>query len=196
MTEPDFDVRGGKEEGSEEDRLDLDEVIEDEDGQLTPSSVKKLREQLSKARAEAKENLNGWQRARADFANYKKDTVMMSSEREVRQKVSFAEAIIPALDAFEMAFSDKSFAAADEGWQRGIKGLYSNLLKSLEQFGVARVHPEGEKFDPYRHEALREVPTTNEAEDHTIENVVRSGYSVGEHVIRPAQVTVRVLNQS
>lgn len=170
--------------------------LEDEDGQITPSSIKKLREQLSLSRAEAKENLDRWQRARADLVNFKKDSAILSVEQESRQKTRCAEAIIPALDAFEMAFAEQSFASTDENWQNGIKSLYNNLLKSIEKFGVTRMHPQGEIFDPYQHEALREVSIADRALDNTVESVVRSGYRIDNTLIRPAQVVVHIYAQS
>ena len=187
------------EEGLESDFVDDEsdlsaEAFAQEVGGL--AALKKLREKLSKAVEEKQEYLDGWQRARADFANFKRDETGRSVEAELRTKTELGEAIIPALDSFEMALRDKSFEAADANLKKGFEAVYSNLLKSLERAGIRRFEPTGEKFDPYTHEALREVPTDDASKDHIVESVHRAGYAVGlpagagERIIRPAQVSV------
>ncbi len=171
------------------DSLDEEFIAEDEDDQ-GPAALKRLREKLAKAVAEKQEYLEGWQRARADFANFKREEASIQKDRESRLKAEFCEALIPALDSFEMAFGTDSFKAADANWRKGIEALFGGLLKSLEQVGVVQFVPTGERFDPYKHEALREVETEDPSLDHTIERVERAGYSIGEKIIRPAQVSV------
>jgi molecular chaperone GrpE len=68
--------------------------------------------------------------------------------------------------------------------------LHKQLLDALRSLGVLPYGKAGEKFNPRRHEALREVPTDEESLDHTIESVERSGYSIDDTVIRPAHVSV------
>ena len=51
-----------------------------------------------------------------------------------------------------------------------------------------------EAFDPTKHEAIRQIETENPDEDHTIASVERSGYKLGDTIIRPAQVTIRSYN--
>ena len=180
---------------SDEDVLES-EFEDDEEAEGGLGAVKKLREKLRKALEEKQENLDGWQRARADFANFKRDELQRSTDQDLRLKSKMAEAIIPTLDSFEMALKDKSFIGAEENLQKGFGAVYTHLLKSLERLGITRFEPTGEKFDPYRHEALREVPTEDESKDHVIESVHRAGYSIdmpgqeGERIVRPAQVSV------
>ncbi len=174
------------------DQVDEEFVPEGEDEQ-GPVALKGVREKLAVAVKEKQEYLEGWQRARADFANFKKDEALMHIEREARIRAELAEAIIPTLDSFEMAFTSPSFAAGDLQWQTGMKALYQGLLESLGRVGVGSFSPVGEKFNPHRHEALREVETSDARKNHSIESVLRSGYTVGEKVVRPAQVSVYTL---
>ncbi len=167
-----------------------EEFVPEEEEEMGPSVVKKLREKLQKAVEEKQEYLEGWQRARADFANFKKEEASMHVDREQRITANLTEAIIPTLDSFEMALGSASFKSADPQWQKGISALYQGLVGSLAQVGIKQFSPKGEVFDPHKHEALREVATEDAALEHTIETVERSGYSIGERIIRPAQVSV------
>ncbi len=181
-----------EEKGIESEFVDEDEV------EAGPAALKKLRDKLTKAVSDKQEYLDGWQRSRADFANFKRDEMGRSIEQELRLKSDTAEAIIPALDAFEMAMSSSSFISGDVNFVKGIEAVYANLRKSLEAIHITRFDPTGASFDPYKHEALREVPTDDPSKDHTVESVQRPGYAVtipgsDERIIRPAQVSVFAL---
>ncbi|MDE2071697.1 MAG: nucleotide exchange factor GrpE, partial [Patescibacteria group bacterium] len=167
-----------------------EEFVPEEEAEEGPAALKRLREKLKKAVAEKQEYLEGWQRARADFANYKKEEASLHTDKEARVRAELAESIIPALDTFEMAFGTKWYEGAHQEWKGGVMSIYRELVRSLERFGVKIFNPLGEPFDPQKHEAIRQVPVDKEEQDHTVVSVQRSGYSVGDTIIRPAQVTI------
>ncbi len=175
----------------------IEEIVEDDEESQGPAAIKKLREKLAAAVKEKQEYLEGWQRARADFANFKKEEAQMVGEREDRVKAEIAESIISALDAFEMAIKSPSFQTVDAQWQKGMTGVYQQLVQSLGKNGIVQTGGFGKEkelvgrpFDPAQHEAVREVPVETLELDHTVVSVERSGYSIGERIIRPAQVSV------
>lgn len=172
-----------------------DEFVPEEEAEAGPAALKSLREKLKESSAKSQEYLEGWQRARADLANYKKAEADAHGEREERIKAEFTESLLPALDAFEMALGAQWYQAAAPEWRSGVMSIYRELVRSLERFGVRLYTPLGEKFDPTKHEAVRETAVLSEEEDHVIVSVERSGYSIGEKIIRPAQVTVGVYNK-
>ncbi|MEK7109172.1 MAG: nucleotide exchange factor GrpE [Patescibacteria group bacterium] len=167
-----------------------EEFVSEEETEEGPALIKRLRERLKKAVEEKQEYLEGWQRARADFANFKREEAGIHQDKEARLRADFAEALLPALDAFEMAFKTKWYESASLEWKGGVMSIYRELVRSLDRFGVKLFTPLGEPFDPARHEAVREVPVEDKKQDHTVVSVERSGYSVGDTIIRPAQVTV------
>jgi molecular chaperone GrpE len=59
----------------------------------------------------------------------------------------------------------------------------------LGRQGVAATGAVGERFDPERHEAIA-VRDADEADDNGVVEVSRSGYLLGDRVLRPAQVVV------
>lgn len=162
--------------------VDEEEFVPEDETDLGPALVKKLREKLQKAVEEKQEYLEGWQRARADFANFKKEEALIHGDREARIKSELIEELIPALDTFEMALKHSEDPT--------LQIVHKQLLDTLKRMGVEKFGKAGDAFDPYRYEALREVTTDEQAKDHTVESVERSGYTVSDKIIRPAQVSV------
>lgn len=161
-----------------------EEFVPEEEVEEGPGLVKRLRERLKKAVEEKQEYLEGWQRARADFANYKKEEALMHGDREDRIKAGLVEELLPVLDTLEL--SRRHGGGAD------IEMVYKQLLDSLRRLGVAQFGAPGEVFDPYTFEALEEVPTDEQERDHTVESIRRAGYRVEGKIIRPAQVAVYI----
>jgi molecular chaperone GrpE len=155
-----------------------EEFVPEEEAEEGPGLVKRLRERLKKAVEEKQEYLEGWQRSRADFANYKKEEAAMHGEREDRAKMALIEKFLPALDALELA-------AKHHPEDKNLTVLEKQFAESLRALGVERFGAIGEDFDPRRHEALAMKGT-----EHVVESVERSGYCIGDKIIRPAQVII------
>jgi molecular chaperone GrpE len=172
-----------------------EEFVSEEEAEGGPAALKKLRERLKKAVEEKQEYLEGWQRSRADFANYKREEALIHASKEERIKREFVESLLPALDSFETAFAATWYHDAAPEWKAGIMSIYRELVRSLDRFGVTLYSPLGEAFDPSKHEALRQTAVLDEKEDNTVVSVERSGYNIGDTIIRPAQVTIGVYNK-
>ena len=75
------------------------------------------------------------------------------------------------------------------------EGPFASIARKLEEAltrqGLERVGEVGEAFDPHVHEAVMQQPT-EEVEPDQVAMVMRSGYRIGERVLRPAQVAVAV----
>ncbi len=140
-------------------------------------AVKRLRERLKKAVEEKQEYLEGWQRARADFANYKRQEAGIHSSREENIKADIVEQLLPTLDAFEMALKHSPSPE--------LEIVHKQLLDSLNKMGVEQFGAAGEDFDHHRHEALQQTGSGEK-----VVEVMRSGYSIGNKIIRAAQVII------
>lgn len=159
-----------------------DIVIEDE-AEVTPSlgGDKKLREKLKIAEAKAKEYLDGWQRAQADFVNIRRRDEEAKSEFIRFAKVSLIQELIPVLDSFNIALSQG---------HKDLEPLYGQFMAVLKSSGLEEIEPLKEIFDPQEHEAVATIPTEKENDDHKILEVLQKGYRLGGKVLRPAQVKV------
>jgi molecular chaperone GrpE len=71
----------------------------------------------------------------------------------------------------------------------GLRAVLDQLEAILARQGVSRVGAPGEAFDPDRHDAIG-VRDTTEAPDRAVTEVARSGFALGDRVLRPAQVIV------
>lgn len=155
----------------------VDEEFVSEEETEGPALVKKLRERLKKAVEEKQEYLEGWQRSRAEFSNYKKGEAGLHEQREMRAKAQALEELLPALDALELAVRHHNDAT--------LAMLQKQFILALKKLGVERFGQAGEEFDPMLHEAL-----AKQGEDHVVISVERSGYKIGDTIIRPAQVII------
>lgn len=153
-----------------------EEFIPEDELEEGPAALKRLREKLKKAVGEKQEYLEGWQRSRADFANFKKEEASMHADRLDRLRAELLGSLLPALDALELAVKHHPE-------EKTLGMLEKQFLDSLKSFGVERFGEKGEEFSPHKHEALRQNEKGEE-----VESVQRSGYAVGEKIIRPAHV--------
>lgn len=152
--------------------------------------VEALQEELIETRAKADEYLDGWQRARAEFANYKK---RIEREREQSHRLtagSIVKRYLEVADDLERALKNRPQEGEGAVWAGGIELIYRKLLNFLELEGVKPMQTETQQpFDPNLHEAI----TNEDSPDHEsgeIIEVVQPGYLIGDHVLRPARVRV------
>ena len=148
-----------------------------------------LRRELEEAKAKAKEYLDQWKRAAADFANYKR-----RNEQERGEVVKFANAvlitrILPILDDFERAFQVVPDGLRGLTWIDGIALIERKLQAILEQEGLTAIKAEGEQFDPRVHEALIQEESAEHEEGQIIAEL-QKGYKLHDRVLRPALVKV------
>lgn len=145
-----------------------------------------LEDQLAEAKAEADRLRNNWQRAEADFQNYKR-----RAEQERNESLRFAQAsviinLLPVLDDFERAFGSLDTRLVGLTWFDGMRLIYRKLQMLLENAGVAPIQAEGQAFDPRWHEAVAHV----DGEEGKVVSEVQRGYKLHDRVLRPAMVVV------
>lgn len=143
--------------------------------------IKKLKGKLKDAEAKAKEYLDGWQRAQADFVNLRK-----RDEESRVEFLKFANAdmvaqLIPVLDSFELSLPHGN---------KELEIIYRQLLQILKANGLEESEPKGEQFDPRLHEAVGNIKTEKKDDDHKILEVVQKGYILQGKILRPAKVKI------
>ncbi len=156
---------------------------------LTPEEVEALRSELEEYRVKAEDHLDGWQRALAEFANYRKRV-----ERDQQAVYQSAAArilrrFLEISDDLERALQNRPQEGPGAEWANGIELIYRKLQSFLEAEGVRRIDALGKPFDPQLHEAIDQDESDEYESDHVIE-VVQAGYLLGDQVLRPALVRV------
>jgi molecular chaperone GrpE len=135
---------------------------------------------------ERDEYLDALQRLKAEFDNYRKRVARDQQELVARAAERLVRELLPVLDDLERALE---FAAAHEEAQLedGVRLVHRSFADALAKEGLAEIPTDG-KFDPHTQEALLSQPS--EAEEGTVIQVLQKGYTLGDHVLRPARVVV------
>lgn len=168
---------------------DLDLELDESEGAL--DSIKKLRTKLKDCQEENKDLLLGWQRARADFANLQKESGETYKKAHEAALSDFLEDLIPVLDSFDMAMSNKkAWEEVSENWRRGVEYIHSQAKMALEKNGIEIFGKEGDVFDPKSHHSAGVLDTEDESEDGKVIQVIQRGYKMGDTILRPASVKV------
>ncbi len=156
---------------------------------VSEADYNRLAEDLDKSMAQAKEYFEGWQRERADFANYKRRVDRDSQTLSQNIKGDVIKKYLPILDDLDRAMKNRPSDEADQNWVNGIELIYRKLQNILEAEGVKRIPAEDEEFNPSRHEAITYEDSPDHESGQVIE-VVQQGYTLGDRVLRPALVRV------
>ena len=138
---------------------------------------------------EADEYLDGWQRARAEFANYKKRVDRQLQQSYQRAAGEILTRQLSVMDDMERALKDRPELPEAQSWSEGIELIYRKLEAILESEGVEPIDAQGEMFDPNLHEALSHEDN-DEYKGGQIIEVVQNGYRLGDRILRPAMVRV------
>jgi len=175
--------------------------IYDEETQEEPAGVREdstldleavnldLQNRLEEAQANAAEYLDGWQRARAEFANARKRMEKDRVEAYQKASVDHTRQLLPVLDDFDRALEVVPATIANDDWYEGLILVRRKLQALLEALNVTPIEAIGEPFDPNVHEALQLVAAEN-VDSGTVVEVVQKGYRIGDTIIRPSLVNV------
>jgi molecular chaperone GrpE len=150
--------------------------------------ISQLRGELDAAREQLVQQREQVLRAAAELDNIRKRATRDVEQAHRYALEKFVQEVLPAVDGLEMAVATSAkadVASLASGQQATLK----LLQKALERFAVVTLDPQGEPFDPARHEAMamQESPT---AEPHSVLQVVQRGYELNGRLLRPARVIV------
>ncbi len=168
------------------------EYIEESEisGLSLEKKIIKLKEKFKKCREEKEEYLMGWQRAKADFINFKKESEGLMVDFRKWANENLIEEILPILDNFYRAEShlpDMKLRKVD--WVKGIIQIKSQLEEFLKKQGLEEIKTLGEEFNPEFHEAVEEIKKEGEKSGKIIKEV-QKGYLLQGKVIRSAKVRI------
>jgi molecular chaperone GrpE len=168
---------------------ELEEALAEAEPAEEVEELVALRQELEEQKAKAAEYLDGWQRARAEFANYKKRIEKEQEDMIKSANGAFITRLLPVMDDFERAFQTLPLDLMGMTWLEGITLIQRKLQMLLAQEGVTVIETEGRLFDPTLHQAV----THEESEEHEegqIIGEVQKGYKMGDKVLRPSLVRV------
>ena len=163
--------------------------------------IEELKKQLEECQKLKEEYLAGWQRARADFLNYKKEEMERIGEFFKYANLNLILKFLPILDNFEIAEKKLPENLKTDVNVKGILQIKNQILEFLKNQGVEEIKAIGEAFDPNLHEVMEEIepafaPASAEAaagkeiKSGVIIEEIQKGYKINGRLLRPAKVKV------
>jgi molecular chaperone GrpE len=164
-------------------------VAPDDAGDNHERQLERDLDELTAKAQRADEYLELAKRTRADFENYRKRAARETAAAQQRGVVKLVRELLPAVDNLDRAVAAAEAANNGDELASGIKLVHDEVVAALSRAGVELFTPQGERFDPERHEAVAQHPVAG-AEPGTIVEVYQRGCRLGDAVIRPARVVV------
>lgn len=157
--------------------------------EVTLETYEAVKAELEKTVKEASTNLDGWQRERAEFVNYKKRIERENAQLRSNITGEVIKKYLVIMDDLDLAMNHRP--SCDEGavWAEGIELIVRKLQTVIDGEGIERINQNKVPFDPSQHEAISNEDNPEFASGEVIE-VVRQGYKLGERILRPAMVRV------
>ena len=152
-------------------------------------NIEELKKQLADCQKKRDEYLAGWQRARADFLNHKKEEVARMEELLKFSNLELILKILPILDNFNLAEKKIPENLEKEENVKGILQIKKQILDFLKQYGIEEMETIGKKFDPNFHDAKEMMEVKNKDSGIILEEI-QKGYTIQGQVLRPAKVKV------
>ena len=177
--------------------MDKKEQEKKEKDEKEDISAEDLQKQLEECQKLKDEYLAGWQRARADFLNYKKEELERMEGLIQYANIELILKILPILDNFELAEKTMKDNLKRDESVKGLLQIKNQLQDLLKNHGIDEIKSIGEKFDPNLHEAVEEVePSTakamtgKEIESGVVVEELQKGYKIDGQLLRPAKVRI------
>jgi len=149
-------------------------------------SIEDLKKQIEEKDQKIDDYYSSMQRLQADFENYKKRT-----EKNMGEHIKYANEglILKIIDIYEDL--ERALKSAEEGQnlKSGVELIYKNLKGMLKKEGLEEIPAEGEKFDPFKHEALM-TEKHEKYESDIVTETLAKGYTLNGRVIKCAMVKV------
>ena len=186
--------------GQENNNIDTEEITElnpadeaevkteDVENELS-GDIETLKSHLEKEKEQAQANLEIALRAQAEMENLRKRTARDIENAHKYALDKFVNELLPVLDSLELGMNAAQNAENIDDLKQGMELTLKMFNSVLEKFGVSVVAPEGEKFNPEKHEAvsMQEIDGT---ESGIVVSVMQKGYELNGRLVRPAMVVV------
>lgn len=148
--------------------------------------IAELQALLAAATAEAEKGREDWLRAKAESDNIRRRAQEDVAKAHRYALEGFANALLAVKDSVDAALTVENTSI--ESFKEGVELTARQLQAAFEKFAIREIVPQGEKFDPHRHQAISQVEA--DQEPNTVVSVLQKGYLLNDRVLRPALVIV------
>ncbi len=163
------------------------EVVEDEAESVDENEL--VKRAFIEAEKQMKENADKYQRAMAEFDNFRKRTIKEKATMYDNGVKEVLEKLLPAIDNFERALEHITDAEKDLSITKGVEMIYKQLTDTMTELGVKEIDALHQEFDPNLHHAV--THEENDAyDDNLVAEVFQKGYMYKDTVLRYSMVKV------
>jgi len=163
-----------------------EEVLNSEVEAESSEDIDTLKQALAEERKKAEEYLASWQRAQADFINYKRRTEQERGEFNKYANATLLQSLLPVLNDLERALNSIPLKLTKLPWVDGVRLIANQLKTTLEAQGLTPIKALGEPFDPNFHEAVRQ----DKGKEGIVVEELRKGYMLYDKLLSPTVVVV------
>ena len=157
---------------------------------LKPTYVEELEQKVAEKDKQIQEYLGKYRQASSEFEEMRLRLRREISKDIERTRREILSELLEVVDNLERAIEAGKRSPSADTLLQGVDMVRRQFLSKLEGFGVRPIESADAQFDPTIHEAVTTVPATTPDQDGLIVGVIRSGYRIGEEVLRPAAVAV------
>ncbi|OOG20656.1 nucleotide exchange factor GrpE [Thioalkalivibrio denitrificans] len=172
--------------GTEGEAAQQGQDTSDAGGEFNPGALLK---QLEEAQAKAQEHFDKLLRTQAEMENLRKRTARDVENARKYALERFASELLAVRDSLEMGLDAARGETDVDKIREGTELTLKMLVQLMEKFGIEQLDPQGERFDPDRHQAMS-MQENAELEPNTVMTVMQKGYLLNDRLLRPAMVIV------
>lgn len=135
------------------------------------------------------EYLDGWQRERAEFQNFRKRLTTEQSLIQQRAQAAAATSLLKVADSFQTMIKHIPTDLAQNQWVQGVQHSAKQLEQILHEQGIVVISETKVPFDPTIHEAVEKIDNPKIKSGFVLE-IIQVGYKLGELILKPARVKI------
>ena len=163
---------------------------EDTRGSGKPTYVEELERQVAEKDKQIQEYLSKYRNAANEFEEARLRLRREVSKDVERMRRDVLAEMLEVLDNLDRAVESARGGASHDALLQGVDIVRRQFLAKLESFGVKRIEADNTPFDPALHEAISSVPAASPDQEGLVVGTARTGYMIGDEVLRPAAVAV------
>lgn len=154
----------------------------------TTPDAEVIQQQMAQLETQMNEYKDQWQRAVADFKNYKRRAETERADMIRSASASLVLKLLPIIDDFDRAIESVPAVIAGDPWWAGTQLIAQKFRTILDSEGVTQIEAVGQDFDPNLHEAV--MYEEAEGQDGKVTAELRKGYKMHDRVLRASMVKV------
>jgi len=164
---------------NEDDNIEISSQ-QDEGDETCLDKLSQAKEKLKACEREKSEYLDGWQRSKADYANFKREVSEREKDLQTRLVHGVINDLVPVLESMEHA----------RAHTKDLEPIENQLVSILKIHGLELIGQVGEAFEPDRHEAIGIIEVAVSEQENIIKELVTSGYSLSGKILKAAKVKI------